>query len=79
MGLGVKLQVLPHSEVIVHSKEVGHVANVSPGTGRIARDVLPGDPCLALRRQEQSRQDAQGGGLPGSVGPHEAVDGATGY
>src|ERR1700674_43522 len=71
---GIEVQVLRHRELVVNAEEVRHVTDSRVNPRRVLRHVGAVDRRVAARRLEECGEDAQGGGLTGSVGAPQAED-----
>jgi hypothetical protein len=63
--------------VVVDSGELSGQPDAGPHPGRVADDVVSGDPDRPGVRAEQGGEDADQGGLAGAVGSEQPVDGAA--
>jgi hypothetical protein len=71
-----QLQVLPSGQGLVDGRVLADEPDVRPHPAGFPRDVEPGDHGPARVRFQQCGEDADGGGLPGAVGPEDPVHGA---
>jgi hypothetical protein len=69
-----KPEVLVDAEVAVEAVLLGHVAEGFEGLGGAGRDELAADEGGAGVGDQEAREHADGGGLAGAVGAHEAVE-----
>ena len=79
MASGIELEVLLSGQPVVDAEEVGHVADQRPHRCRVLADRDAADRGPTSIRRCQGGEDADGGGLAGSVGPDEAEDLALGH
>ena len=70
----VEDQVLHHGHIVVEGELLGHVPDHGLDALGVAGEVDAEHGAPALARLENAAQHAEGGGLPGSVGPEEAVE-----
>ena len=70
---GVKIQVFPAFQMVVHAEEVGHIPHQLPYPAGVFGHVHAVDHRRARGRREQRGQDAHGGGFSGAVGADKAV------
>src|SRR6202790_5505878 len=72
-----EFQVFAHRQILVQRKALRHVADLALDLVGVAADVVAETPALAAVGRQQPAQHADGGGLAGTVGAEEAVDGAA--
>ena len=70
---GIKIQILPGLQVIIHAEKIRHISHQGPGLFPVFADLHPVNQRPARGGGQEGGQNTHGGGFARAIGAHKAM------